>query len=69
MIFKAYLLKSYLKINTNYAYEIIKKKIVQEQYSFIEREADFCFSHFTQKRVKKRQFMVQPGFVVSYRIF
>jgi hypothetical protein len=47
----------------------LSKKIFQEQYAFTEREADFCFSHFTQKRVKKRQFMVQPGFVVSHRIF
>jgi len=47
----------------------LSKKIFQEQYAFTEREADFCFSHFTQKRVKKRQFIVQPGFVVRHRFF
>ncbi|MFT7196812.1 MAG: CRP-like cAMP-binding protein, partial [Marinoscillum sp.] len=40
-----------------------------EKYSFAEKEADFFVSHFTERKVKKRQFIIQPDFIAKYRIF
>ena len=50
-------------------YEKLSKKILEEQYSFTEIEADFCFSHFKKQTIKKRQFIVQPGFIVRHKFF
>lgn len=43
--------------------ELIRK------HSFTEKEADFFVSHFTERKVKKRQFIIQPDFIAKYRIF
>jgi CRP-like cAMP-binding protein len=40
-----------------------------EKYSFTEEEADFFVSHFTERKVKKRQCIIQPDFIAKYRIF
>ena len=40
-----------------------------EKHSFTEKEADFFVSHFTERKVKKRQFIIQPEFIAKYRIF
>ncbi|MGB2129052.1 MAG: Crp/Fnr family transcriptional regulator [Flavicella sp.] len=40
-----------------------------EKYSFTEKEADFFVSYFTERKVKKRQFIIQPDFIAKYRIF
>lgn len=40
-----------------------------EKHSFTEKEAGFFVSHFTERKVKKRQFIIQPDFIAKYRIF
>lgn len=40
-----------------------------EKYAFTEKEADFFVAHFKERRVKKRQYIIQPDFVAKYRIF
>lgn len=40
-----------------------------EKHSFTEKEAAFFVSHFTERKVKKRQFIIQPDFIAKYRIF
>ncbi|WP_338410407.1 Crp/Fnr family transcriptional regulator [uncultured Flavobacterium sp.] len=40
-----------------------------KKHSFTEKEADFFVSHFTERKVKKRQFIIQPEFIAKYRIF
>ena len=40
-----------------------------EKHSFTEKEADFFVSHFTERKVKKRQFIIQPDFVAKYRVY
>ena len=40
-----------------------------EKHSFTEKEADFFVSHFTERKVKKRQFIIQPEFIAKYRVF
>lgn len=40
-----------------------------EKHSFTEKEAEFFVSHFTERKVKKRQFIIQPDFIAKYRIF
>jgi CRP-like cAMP-binding protein len=39
------------------------------KHSFTEKEADFFVSHFTERRVKKRQFIIQPDFIAKYRVY
>ncbi|MFT4857287.1 MAG: CRP-like cAMP-binding protein [Algoriphagus sp.] len=39
------------------------------KHSFTEKEADFFVSHFTKRKVKKRQFIIQPDFIAKYRVF
>jgi CRP-like cAMP-binding protein len=46
----------------------LKNQLI-EKYSFTEKEADFFVSHFTERKVKKRQFIIQPDFIAKYRIF
>jgi CRP-like cAMP-binding protein len=46
----------------------LKNQLI-EKYSFSEKEADFFVSHFTERKVKKRQFIIQPDFIAKYRIF
>ena len=36
-----------------------------EKHSFTEKEADFFVSHFTERKVKKRQFIIQPDFIAK----
>ena len=48
---------------------ITLKNQLLEKYSFTEKEADFFVSHFTERRVKKRQFIIQPDFIAKYRVF
>jgi CRP-like cAMP-binding protein len=40
-----------------------------EKHSFTEKEADFFVSHFTERKIKKRQFIIQPDFIAKYRVF
>ena len=40
-----------------------------EKHSFTEKEADFFVSHFTERKVKKRQFIIQPDFIAKYRVY
>ena len=40
-----------------------------EKHSFTKKEADFFVSHFTERKVKKRQFIIQPDFIAKYRVF
>ncbi|MFT6204255.1 MAG: CRP-like cAMP-binding protein [Spirosomataceae bacterium] len=40
-----------------------------EKHSFTVKEADFFVSHFTERKVKKRQFIIQPDFIAKYRVF
>lgn len=40
-----------------------------EKHSFTEKEAAFFVSHFIERKVKKRQFIIQPDFIAKYRIF
>jgi CRP-like cAMP-binding protein len=40
-----------------------------EKHSFRVKEADFFVSHFTERNVKKRQFIIQPDFIAKYRVF
>jgi CRP-like cAMP-binding protein len=40
-----------------------------KKHAFIEKDAEFFVSHFTERKVKKRQFVIQPDFVAKYRIF
>lgn len=46
----------------------LKNQLI-EKHSFTENEADFFVSHFTERKVKKRQFIIQPDFIAKYRIF
>jgi CRP-like cAMP-binding protein len=39
------------------------------KHSFTEKEADFFVSHFTERKVKKRQFIIQPDFIAKYRVY
>ena len=52
---------------------MIKVKSLQNElirkHSFTEKEAVFFVSHFTERKVKKRQFIIQPDFIAKYRIF
>ena len=45
------------------------KNQLTEKYSFTEKEADFFVSHFTERKVKKRQFISQPDFIAKYRVY
>jgi CRP-like cAMP-binding protein len=45
------------------------KNQLTEKYSFTEKEADFFVSHFTERKVKKRQFIIQPDFIAKYRVY
>jgi CRP-like cAMP-binding protein len=47
----------------------LSKKRLKEYYSFTEKEVNFCFSHFKEVRIKKRQFIVQPGFIVRHNFY
>jgi CRP-like cAMP-binding protein len=38
-------------------------------HSFTEEEAQFFVAHFTERKVKKRQFIIQPDFIAKYRVF
>jgi len=40
-----------------------------EKHSFTEKEADFFVSHFTERKVKKRQYIIQPDFIAKYRVY
>ena len=40
-----------------------------EKYSFTVKDADFFVSHFTERKVKKRQYIIQPDFIAKYRVF
>ena len=40
-----------------------------DKYSFTAKEADFFVSHFTERKVKKRQFIIQPDFIAKYRVY
>lgn len=40
-----------------------------QNHSFTEKEADFFVTHFTERKVKKRQFIIQPDFIAKYRVF
>jgi CRP-like cAMP-binding protein len=40
-----------------------------EKHSFTEKEAEFFVSHFTERKVKKRQFIIQPEFIAKYRVY
>lgn len=40
-----------------------------EKHSFTEKEAEFFVSHFAERKVKKRQFIIQPDFIAKYRVF
>ena len=40
-----------------------------EKYSFTVKDADFFVSHFTERKVKKRQFIIQPDFIAKYRVY
>jgi CRP-like cAMP-binding protein len=46
----------------------LKNQLI-EKYSFTEKEADFFVSHFTERKVKKRQFIIQPDFIAKYRVY
>ncbi|MFT4661754.1 MAG: CRP-like cAMP-binding protein [Patiriisocius sp.] len=46
----------------------LQNELIQK-YSFTEKEADYFVSHFTERKVKKRQFIIQPDFIAKYRIF
>ncbi|MCC5929102.1 MAG: Crp/Fnr family transcriptional regulator [Cyclobacteriaceae bacterium] len=37
-----------------------------EQHAFTEKDAEFFLSHFAERKVRKRQFLIQPGFVEKY---
>tara|TARA_B100001939_G_C16751210_1_gene534066 strand:+ start:91 stop:675 length:585 start_codon:yes stop_codon:yes gene_type:complete len=39
------------------------------KHSFTEKEAEFFVSHFTERKVKKRQFIIQPDFIAKYRVY
>lgn len=39
------------------------------KYSFTKKETEFFVSHFTERKVKKRQFIIQPDFIAKYRVF
>ena len=39
------------------------------KHSFTEKEAAFFVSHFTERKVKKRQFIIQPDFIAKYRVY
>jgi CRP-like cAMP-binding protein len=39
------------------------------KHSFTEEEANFFISHFTERKVKKKQFIIQPDFIAKYRVF
>jgi CRP-like cAMP-binding protein len=45
------------------------KNQLNQKHFFTEKEADFFVSHFTERKVKKRQFVIQPDFIAKYRIF
>jgi CRP-like cAMP-binding protein len=40
-----------------------------EKYSFTVKDADFFVSHFRERKVKKRQYIIQPDFIAKYRVF
>ena len=40
-----------------------------EKHSFTEKEAEFFVSHFTERKVKKRQYIIQPDFIAKYRVY
>jgi CRP-like cAMP-binding protein len=40
-----------------------------KKHSFTEEEAAFFVAHFTERKVKKRQFIIQPDFIAKYRVF
>jgi len=46
----------------------LQKQLI-EKHSFTEKEAEFFVSHFTERKVKKRQFIIQPDFIAKYRVF
>jgi CRP-like cAMP-binding protein len=46
----------------------LKNQLI-EKYSFTEKEADFFVSHFMERKVKKRQFIIQPDFIAKYRVY
>ena len=46
----------------------LKNQLIQN-HSFSEKEAEFFVSHFTERKVKKRQFIIQPDFIAKYRVF
>jgi CRP-like cAMP-binding protein len=46
----------------------LKNQLI-EKHSFTEKEADFFVSHFTERKVKKRQFIIQPDFIAKYRVY
>jgi CRP-like cAMP-binding protein len=39
------------------------------KHSFTEKEAAFFVSYFTERKVKKRQFIIQPDFIAKYRVY
>ena len=45
------------------------KNQLNQKHFFTEKEADFFVSHFTERKVKKRQFVIQPDFIAKSRIF
>jgi CRP-like cAMP-binding protein len=40
-----------------------------KKHSFTDKEAEFFVAHFTERKVKKRQFIIQPDFIAKYRVF
>jgi len=46
----------------------LKNRLI-EKHAFMEKDAGFFVSYFTEGKVKKRQFIIQPGFVEKYKNF
>jgi len=42
---------------------------LREAYSFTEKETSLFVSHFEKRKVKKKQFVIQPDFVAKHRIY
>jgi CRP-like cAMP-binding protein len=46
----------------------LQKELIKK-HSFTDKDAEFFVAHFTERKVKKRQFIIQPDFIAKYRIF
>ncbi len=49
-------------------YQSLQNQLI-EKHSFAEEEATFFISHFTERKIRKRQFIIQPDFIAKYRVF